>query len=239
MLRAESEPHVPDARVAPETLEALRQFDTCAIANAIERFQVRLRNEGYCGPGLRCIFGEFPTVVGYAFTSRIKTANPPFPGEHYYDRTDWWSALAGWTSPHIAVIADMDDHPGRGAVAGELHCTILQRLGCAALVTNGAVRDLPAVRRLGFPLFAAHATVGHAYIHRIDFGQPVAIFGLNIHPGDLLCGDCHGLLSIPKEIADGIPAVVQEIQRHERKVIDLCRNPAFSIEKLREAVQTL
>jgi hypothetical protein len=42
-------------------LEALRQFDTCAIANAIERFGVRLRNQGFTQPGLQCITGGFPT----------------------------------------------------------------------------------------------------------------------------------------------------------------------------------
>jgi biotin carboxyl carrier protein len=33
------------------------QFDTCTIANAIEHFKVRLRNEGFTRPGLRCVTG--------------------------------------------------------------------------------------------------------------------------------------------------------------------------------------
>ena len=40
-----------------EMLEVIRQFDTCIIANAIEGFGVRLRNEGYTMPGLQCVSG--------------------------------------------------------------------------------------------------------------------------------------------------------------------------------------
>ena len=35
------------ANLTPRMLEQLRQFDTCAVANAIETFNVRLRNEGF------------------------------------------------------------------------------------------------------------------------------------------------------------------------------------------------
>jgi hypothetical protein len=30
-----------------DQIETFRQFDTCTIANAMEKFQIRLRNEGY------------------------------------------------------------------------------------------------------------------------------------------------------------------------------------------------
>ena len=33
--------------MAPEQLEALRRLDACTIANAIETFHERLRDEGY------------------------------------------------------------------------------------------------------------------------------------------------------------------------------------------------
>jgi len=228
-----------EIQLAPEILDQLKQYDTCTLENAIERFQVRLRNEGYAGPSLKCVAGGFPTVVGYAFTSHARTADPPMSGRPYFERTDSWSAIDQLPAPRIAVIEDMDAQPGAGAVSGDVHCAILQRLGCVALATNGAVHDLPGIRDLGFSVFAQYVTVGHAYVHSVDFGVPVNICGLTVHSGDLLCGDCHGLLSIPRAIAVQLPAVAGEIRRQERKVIDFCKSPDFSIEKLRTLIREI
>ena len=56
-------------------------------------------------------------------------------------------------------------------------------LGCAGVITNGAVRDLPALRRLGFPAFASHVSVSHAYAHVVEVGRPVTVGGLKVHTG--------------------------------------------------------
>jgi len=220
-------------------LDAIRQFDTCAISNAIEEFGVRLRNEGYTRPGLRCLFPEVAPMLGYAVTARVKTSNPPPTGPRYYDRTDWWDLMLARPAPHVAVIQDIDEARGIGASVGEVHASILRALGCAGVVTNGSVRDLPAVRAMRFPMFACHLSVSHAYLHMVDFGQPVEVRGLKIQSGDLLYGDCHGVLSIPHEIAGDVAAKAAELLKRERTVIDLCRSPEFTIERLRNAVRDL
>ena len=71
------------------TFDAIRQFDTCTIANAIEHFRVRLRNEGFTRPGLQCVTGGAPRLLGYAATCRVRCADPPVSGNAYADRTDW------------------------------------------------------------------------------------------------------------------------------------------------------
>jgi regulator of RNase E activity RraA len=218
-------------------LDAIRQFDTCTIANAIERFGVRLRNEGYTAPGLRCFTCRFPAIIGYAAPSRVRSADPPITGRAYFERTDWWEAIGNVPVPRIAVIQDVDPDPGIGACVGEVHAAILQAFQCAGAITNGAVRDIPAVAALGFELFARNAAVSHSYVHLVDFGAEVEILGLKIHCGDLLYADCHGVLSIPRDIAPELPAVAAEITAHERRIIDLCRSPEFSIEKLQKAIQ--
>jgi regulator of RNase E activity RraA len=220
-----------------ETLEALRLFDTCTIANAIERFGVRLRNEGYTRFGLQCVTGGFPRVAGYAFTTRVRLSDPPMTGGAYMDRTDWWSDIKRLPVPRIAVIQDIDSEFGCASVAGRVHAAILRAFHCKAIITNGAVRHIEAVAAMEFPMFAHTVAVSHAYVHIVDYCRPVEIFGLRVQPGDLLFADCHGAISVPLEIAADVPRVAAEIRANERRIVDLCQTPGFSPDQLREALQ--
>jgi 4-hydroxy-4-methyl-2-oxoglutarate aldolase len=227
------------AKLTSDQLDAIRRLGTCAVANAIEVFNVRLRNEGFTWPGLRCVTGDHPPMLGYAATCRVKTENPPLTGHSYYDRTDWWDAIELLPTPRVAVIQDIDSTPGHGSSVGEVHAAILRALSCEGVVTNGSVRDVPAGSAMQFPMFARGVSVSHSYIHMVDFGEPVEICGLAIRPGDLLYGDCHGLLSIPIEIAAEIPRVADKIARERKSIIDLCRSREFSLDKLRKQVRQI
>lgn len=225
--------------LAPEQLEALRRLGTCAVSNAIEAFEVRLRNSGFADASIRCIFEDFPPIVGYAATARVRTSVPPMQGHNYIDRTDWWNAILEIPAPRVVVVEDVEKHPGIGSFVGEVHANILSALGCVGVVTNGAVRGLPHVRSTGFQFFAGNVAVSHAYAHIFQFGTPVEIGGLNIEPGDLLHGDRHGILKVPFEIASNIPAMAREIQEKEERVIAMCRSADFSLDKLRELFRSL
>jgi 4-hydroxy-4-methyl-2-oxoglutarate aldolase len=224
--------------LTPVRMEQLRRFSTCLIASAIERFQVRLPNTGFSDSSIRCMFDDVPPIVGYAVTARIRTADPPMEGGGYiYDRVEWWKDILTVPAPRIVVIQDVDPNPGLGALVGEVHANILKALGCVGVLTNGAVRDLNAVRASEFQMFAGNISVSHAYAHVFDFGGPVDVARMNIRPGDLLHADRHGVLSIPSEIADKIPPVAAELADRRRQIVDLCRSSDCSIEKLREFFQ--
>ena len=224
-------------RLRAELVDAFRRLDTCKVSNAVETFDVRLRNEGFADSSVRALFDDLPPILGRAVTARIHGSAPPPVGHTYYDRTDWWSYILTIPPPRVVVVEDTGERPGIGAFVGEVHANILQALECIAYATNGSVRDLAPVHALGFQCFAPHVAVSHAYVHIVDFGRPVTVGGLTIASGDIVYGDRHGLLSLPEDIVEQIPAAVERMAMAEREVIALCQSPDFSIDRLRMLVR--
>lgn len=222
-----------------EELDALRQFDTCMVANAIESFHVRLRNTGFTDGRIRCVFEDARPMVGYAITARLRSGEPPIGGGTFHDRADFWNGISKMPGPRVLVLEDMDDPPGRGAFLGDMHAAILKALGCVGYLTNGAVRELPSVRAMGIQVFAGSVAVSHAYAHIFEIGAAINVGGMEVRPGTLLHGDLHGVLTIPMQIAAKVPAVADRLQRAEKKVIDFCRSSEFSVTKLSEVMKTL
>ncbi len=227
----------PSPVLTETELDSLRAFDTCMVANAVETFKVRLRNAGFTNASIRCMFEDAPPMVGYAVTARLRTDEPPMNGGTFRDRSEFWSEILQMPEPRILVLEDMGTPPGRGAFIGDVHASILRALGCVGYVTNGAVRELPAVRGAGVQLFAGNVAVSHAYAHIFDIGAKVTIGGMEISPGDLLHGDRHGVLNIPLQIAAEIPQVARALMAEEQKVIEFCRSGSFSIPKLTEIMK--
>ncbi len=223
--------------LAGAELAALARFDTCTVANAIETFSKRLRNEGFMAGAVRCFTPQLPPVVGYAETLRVRSSSPPWERRFYCDRSDWWGALRRVPVPRVLVVEDVDPRVGVGAFVGGVHAHILRALGCVGAITNGAVRDIPEVSEAGLQLFGGNLSPSHAYVHVVDYGQPVTVAGLTIAPGDLLHADQHGVVRVPSEIAAEIPAVAARMHRHERRIRDYCRSYDFSLEGLREIVE--
>lgn len=231
--------HAAKNVLSRNVLREIERLDTCLVSNAIERLKVRLRNEGSVrGTALRCLFPDFAPMLGYAATGRIRTTTPPVHGRCYHENMNWWRYLASIPEPRIMVLQDVDERPGSGAVVGELHAAIGLALNCVGFVTNGAVRDLPAVEALGFHLFAGNVAVTHQYAHVSEYGTPVEIGGWTISPGDLIHGDRHGVHTIPLSIAAEIPEMAERIRCEERELTEFCRSRRFSLQALDQKLQT-
>ena len=78
------------SRLEPAQLEKLRRLDSCSVANAIETFDLRLRNTGFADSTVRCIFPDFSPMVGYATTLRVRTSDPPMSTPVF------WSTMMPW-----------------------------------------------------------------------------------------------------------------------------------------------
>jgi 4-hydroxy-4-methyl-2-oxoglutarate aldolase len=225
-------------QLKPAELAEFRRLSTCLVASAIETFKMRLPNTGFSDSTIHCIFKDRPPIAGYAATARMRSAQPPMEGRGYsYDRTDWWDHILNIPEPRVVVIEDVDHPPGLGAFVGEVNANILLALGCAGFVTNGAVRDLREVERIGFQMLAGNVSVSHAYAHIFDFGSAIQVGGLQVRPGDLIHGDLHGIQTVPGEIAAKIPDVALGIMQQRQRLVGLCRSADFSVSRLREALK--
>ncbi|MFZ0173904.1 MAG: RraA family protein [Acidimicrobiales bacterium] len=213
-----------------ELRQELASFSTPSIANGIETFGVRPRHEGFMNGSIRCQFPRLGPVVGHAATARIR-AGAKDEGDSLH-ASELWRHVMSVPEPRIVVVEDLDDPSGVGSFWGEVNANVFRALGCAAVVTNGGVRDLPEMEALGFQAFASSICVSHAYVRVVAVALPVTVGGLQVRAGDLLHGDRHGVVSIPHSIASELPAAVRAIEVAERELIAFCQSPQFSLEGL-------
>jgi regulator of RNase E activity RraA len=214
------------------SLEELRTLTVPTLANAVETFGVVDANVGYTKQPLTCHFPEFGMLLGravtvHAATDRTLSAAPPA-----MDEPEYWRWLDAKRGPLVAVVEDLDDPPG-GAMWGEWNANVHRALGCAGTITQGAVRDLDALERLGFHAFATTVSVAHGYGRFVDYGEPVRVAGLTIETGDLLAADRHGVLRIPPEIPlPDLAAAAREIDRLEAEIFAYCQRDDFHVDGL-------
>jgi regulator of RNase E activity RraA len=215
-------------------LDALRTLTVPTLANAVEAFGVVAPNAGYNKHPLTCHFPEFGMCVGYAATVHATTDRGPDVAPPPLDEPAYWKWLESLANqgPLILVLEDRDDPPG-GAMWGEWNGHVHKALGCVGTITQGAVRDLDALERLGFHTFASAVSVAHGYGAFVGYGEPATVAGLTVETGDLLVADLHGVLRIPPAIP--LPDLVEagrEIDRLESEIFAHTRSRDFGIESL-------
>ncbi|OLB10316.1 MAG: hypothetical protein AUG14_01715 [Candidatus Rokubacteria bacterium 13_1_20CM_2_68_19] len=214
-------------------IDALRKISSPSIANAIETFNVRPRNQGFMSSEIRCLFPELGPLVGHAVTAVIRAEPQPLEG-HRSSTFGWWDYVLSIPAPRAIVVHDLDEPRGQGAQWGEVQANIHKALGAVGTITDGSVRDLDEVRALGFQFAAAHVSVSHAYVHMVDFGLPVKLGGLWVKPGDLIHCDQHGAVTIPPDLVPKVADAVRRVEADERKIIEVCQSREFSADKLKE-----
>jgi 4-hydroxy-4-methyl-2-oxoglutarate aldolase len=220
------------ANTDAELIAYLKTVDTATIANAIELLAVRPRAEGYASLDLKCLFPEFGPMCGYAVTAHAETVTlgTPKTEEAYLDL---FEALEASPKPAVVVIQEIGGDRDRATHAGEVMASIFTRLGAIGLVSDCGVRDLTAVRKLGFHYFARGAVASHASYRIVRASVPVEVAGVTIRPGDMLHADENGLITVPESGRERLPELVTQILEKERKLLDFVRSSGFTAAQLR------
>jgi 4-hydroxy-4-methyl-2-oxoglutarate aldolase len=205
--------------ITADTLAKLAKYDTPTICNVIELFNVQPRNRGYMDGRVRSNFPDLPPMVGFAATASFRSDAPPAGGDAYGSIQQQLAQFQALPGPAVVVIQDLDD-PAVSAVFGEVMCSTYQAFGSAGLVTNGAGRDLEAVRALRYPVFTGGTICSHGYCHLLHLGLPVRVGGLMVNTGELLHGDANGVTSIPLPIATEVADIAGDFLAAEDIVMN-------------------
>jgi regulator of RNase E activity RraA len=223
------------SQLTKEQFEALRAVDSPTVANAIERFVIRPRVEGYAGYDLRCAFPRMGTMMGYAVTCTADSTTEGRTDERGLLRL--WDALEAAPKPSVLVIKDIGPEPARSCHMGEVMATIAKALGAVGCVSDGGLRDIVEVEALGgFQYFCPGFVVSHGQPVILDINVPVTVSGMAVRPGDLLHGDGNGILVVPDAVAHRVAEEAMRVREAEKVMLDLAREPGFTVAKLRAAM---
>ena len=196
--------------LSTDAKEKLRSVSTATLTSQL--MNRVLRNTFLAGlyplrPDLR--------MVGYAFTLRYIPAREDLADEIYDNASNVQRLAVEAVGPEDVLTID-----ARGDISaasfGHILGTRINQRGAAGLVTDGALRDTPAFRRLELPTYirAAHATTSFLAHHPVDMQIPIGCAGVAVTPGDVIVGDDEGVVVIPAQLAEEIAldAYEQEIR---------------------------
>lgn len=110
------------------------------------------------------------------------------------------------------------------AIIGELMVAHAVQRGLGGIVINGAIRDSAELSAGSFPVFALGVT--HRGPYKDGPGEvnvPISIGGMVINPGDLVCGDADGFLSVQIEDAETVFAAATKKHEAETKQMEAIR----------------
>jgi regulator of RNase E activity RraA len=115
------------------------------------------------------------------------------------------------------LVIEARGEEGAGTIGDILALRALRR-GAAGIVTDGGLRDSPAVSALDIPAYfrAPHASVLGALHHPLEENVPITCAGVLVLPGDVLVGDAEGVVVVPAQLADEVAAAAVEQESRER-----------------------
>jgi len=159
--------------------------------------------------------------VGRAFTVRFVPAREDLATpESWSSPRSTRAAIEQMPAGCIAVV-DANGVKDAG-FWGDILCARMARRGVAALVSDGAVRDLAGVRSTGLPVWASGAAAppSVAALTFADWQQPIGCGGVAVFPDDVIVADQDGAVVIPSALLHDVTAMAVEQERLEGWIMD-------------------
>ena len=126
------------------------------------------------------------------------------------------------------------------AMWGGLMSTLSQKVGIAAGIVDGAIRDVDEIRDLDFPVWyrgtvpRPSPTAVHNQTEPVQVNVPVVISGQVIAPGDIVVADENGIAVVPSANAEEVLAGTRHQIDKERVIREKIKSGAGVAQLLAE-----
>jgi regulator of RNase E activity RraA len=111
------------------------------------------------------------------------------------------------------------------AIMGEIMVTYGRSKKIAGIVLDGPIRDIDAISKMDFPLFATGSTPGGPYKEGPgEVNTPIAIGDVTVCPGDIILADADGVIVIPRQDAAGLLEKAKEYSKFDASKLEEAKN---------------
>ncbi len=206
----------PIVELTEELKQKLTSVSTATITSQLQR----LGYQNCFLSGLRPL-AENQSMVGYAHTLRYLPARPDIAGLMGFNAQ---KEAAESIEPGEVLIIEARGESDAGTI-GDIYALRAQYRGCVGVITDGALRDTPAIKALGMPVYhqASHAAVLSRLHSPLDHQVPIACAGVAVMPGDVIVGDGEGAVVIPAALVEEIAEASVAMEIREEFAIERVR----------------
>ena len=192
-------------------VEGFRQVEVASVADAIEQLYGQ---KLYMHHEMRPVFTT--KFAGAAVTVLLKKEEHTEGSKASQGMLDAIDASPAG-SVYVMKLEDGADFAGMGG----LMATAMKARGFAGAVIDAAVRDVPQIRKLQFPVYsigiAPSTSVNHYRFAGVNV--PVTVAGAPVNAGDIISADEDGVVVIPRAKAAEILKKAQELDNTEHTMI--------------------
>ena len=156
------------------------------------------------------------SMVGQAFTLRYIPAREDMDHNLVFDnQTDPQRLAIEQVGPRDVLVIDARGDERAGTM-GNILATRMVARGAVGIVTDGCLRDSPAIAKMNLAAYARspHGATNKTIHHPVDLQLPIGCGGVAVYPGDILVGDDEGVVVVPRSLA---PQVAEEASAQEQR----------------------
>jgi regulator of RNase E activity RraA len=190
-------------------LEAYRHVEAASVSDAIEQL---FHEKHYMSHHMQSIF---PTkFAGVALTVKLIKQENQDPEA----LTGMLKAIdsGGSGSVYVMQVEDGADIAGMGGLMG----TAMFSRGFSGAIIDGGVRDIPQLKRIGFPVYSTGSvpstSVGHYRFGGVNI--PVDCDGVKVNANDIIVADQDGVVVVPHEHAAEVLIRAQQLDNSEHSM---------------------
>jgi regulator of RNase E activity RraA len=122
---------------------------------------------------------------------------------------------------------------------GDLMSLVAKQLGLGGMVTDGSLRDVTGISESGFPVFAQSVITPNGAIKDGpgEVNVPVAVGGVPVLPGDIVVGDSHGVVVVPRKDARVVVSRARANVAAETLIVERIKSGRIDEDWLRPAAK--